>query len=157
MAEEFKHLVRIANTDLPGEKKIINSLKNITGIGFMFANLVCELAKINPAKKTGELSDPEVRRIEDILNDPLKAGAPVWMLNRRKDMETGENIHILTNDLKFIQDNDIKLLKKIKCYKGVRHIRGLPVRGQSTRSNFRKNKGKAMGVKRRAGAKTGRS
>jgi small subunit ribosomal protein S13 len=66
-------------------------------------------------------------------------------------------MHIITTDLAFIKDNDIKMMKKIRCYRGVRHIRGLPVRGQNTRSKFRKNKGKAMGVKRRAGAKTGRS
>lgn len=157
MPEEFKHLVRIANADLKGEKKILNSLRSIHGVGFMFANLVCELAKVEPSKKTGELSDKEISQIEKVIEDPVKAGAPNWMLNRRKDMETGEDIHIMTNDLKFIKDNDIKLLKKIKSYRGNRHARGLPVRGQRTKSNFRKNKGKATGVKKRAGAKSGRS
>lgn len=157
MAEqEFKHLVRIANADLKGEKAIINGLTNINGVGFMFANLVIELAKIDPSKKSGELSDEELKKIETILEDPVKAGAPKWMLNRRKDTETGEDIHILTNDLSFIKDNDLKLLKKIKCYRGNRHSRGLPCRGQRTKSNFRKNKGKATGVKKRSGAKAGR-
>ena len=55
--------------------------------------------------------------------------------------------------MSFTQDNDIKMLKKIKSYKGIRHSLGLPVRGQRTRSNFRKNKGKVMGVKRKEGAK----
>ena len=54
-----------------------------------------------------------------------------------------------TSDLRFIQDNDIKMMKKIKSYKGIRHMFRLPVRGQCTRSNFRKNKGKGMGVKRK--------
>jgi small subunit ribosomal protein S13 len=154
---DFKQLVRIANTDMEGGKKIINSLRNITGVSFMFANLICELAKIDPNKKTGEVNEQETARIESVLKDPVKAGAPVWMLNRRKDVETGKDMHIITTDLAFIKDNDIKMMKKIRCYRGVRHIRGLPVRGQNTRSKFRKNKGKAMGVKRRAGAKTGRS
>ena len=157
MAEEFKPLVRIHNTDLKGEKKIGNSLRSITGIGFMFANMVCELANIDSHKRTGDLSDDEVKRIDSVISDPLKAGAPVWMLNRRRDMESGADMHLTTNDLIFVKDNDLKLLKKIKSYKGVRHIRGLPVRGQKTKSNFRKNKGKATGVKKRAGAKAGRS
>ena len=157
MAQEFKQLVRIANTDLKGEKKIINSLRNITGVGFMFSNMICELTKIDPNKKTGDLSDKEISLIEQVLRNPVNSGAPSWMLNRRKDVETGADMHVLTNDLIFVKDNDIKLMKKIKCYKGVRHIRGLPVRGQKTKSNFRKNKGKVTGVKRRAGAKAGKT
>ncbi len=78
------------------------------------------------------------------------------MLNRRRDYETNENKHLVTGDIKFVQDNDIKRLKKIKTYKGVRHILELPVRGQRTKSNFRKNKGKVLGVKRRPGAKPGK-
>jgi small subunit ribosomal protein S13 len=85
---DFKQLVRIANTDMEGGKKIINSLRNITGVSFMFANLICELAKIDPNKKTGEVNEQETARIESVLKDPVKAGAPVWMLNRRKDVET---------------------------------------------------------------------
>ncbi len=87
----------------------------------------------------------------------MKFGTPVWMLNRRKDLELGEDRHLITSDLTFTQDNDIKMLKKIRSYKGVRHILGQPVRGQRTKSNFRKNKGKVhLGVKVRAGAKAGR-
>jgi small subunit ribosomal protein S13 len=56
----------------------------------------------------------------------------------------------------FTKDNDIKLMRKIKSYKGTRHSAGQPVRGQRTKSNFRKSKGKVMGVKRKAGAKSGR-
>jgi small subunit ribosomal protein S13 len=153
---EFRQLVRIANSDMKGEKKIINSLRNITGVSFMFANMICELAKINPDKKTGDLSDQEIDKMESVLSDPLKHGAPVWMLNRRNDLETGKDIHIITTDLAFIKDNDLKLMKKIKCYRGIRHMRGLPVRGQNTRSKFRKNKGKATGVKKRPGAKSGK-
>lgn len=122
----------------------------------MFSNMLCSLANIESSKKTGDLTDAEIDKIEQILNDPVKAGAPSWMLNRRKDMETGDDMHITTNDLKFIKDNDLKLLKKIKSYKGIRHIRGLPVRGQRTKSNFRKNKGTVTGVKRSSQAKSGR-
>lgn len=156
MPEEFKELVRIHNTDLDGYKKIVNTLRKIQGVGFMFSNMICNLTKIDPSKKTGDLADTEIEKIEQVLNDPLKAGAPSWALNRRKDLDTGDDIHLITNDLKFVKDNDIKLLKKIKCYKGIRHIRGLPVRGQRTKSNFRKNKGAVTGVKRKTGTRAGR-
>ena len=72
------------------------------------------------------------------------------MLNRRNDPEDGSDKHLLSSDLKFTVENDIKMMKKIKCYKGVRHSLGQPVRGQRTKSNFRRNKGKVMGVVRKA-------
>jgi len=77
------------------------------------------------------------------------------MLNRRKDYEDGTDKHIILGDLKFTKDNDIKRMKKIKSNKGYRHAWGLPVRGQRTKSNFRKNKGKVTGVKKKSG-KSGR-
>jgi len=157
--KDFKHLVRIANTDLQGEKTIGYTLRNIKGIGFQFANMICALAGIDKTKKTGDLSDIEIKKIDEFIADPIKAGAPIWMVNRRKDYEDNSNKHLLTSDLTFTQDNDIKRMKKIKCYRGMRHAYGLPVRGQRTKSNFRKSKGKVMGVKRKGGAaasKTGK-
>ena len=56
----------------------------------------------------------------------------------------------------FTQDNDIKMMKKMRSYKGIRHSLGLPVRGQRTKSNFRKNKGKVLGVRKKEGAKAGK-
>jgi len=153
--EEFRHLVRIANTDIPGEKPLYPGLTNIKGVGFIFANAVLSRLSIDKNKKIGDLSDNEITEIEDVLKDPLKANIPSWMLNRRNDLETGEDFHLLTSDLDFTKDNDIKRMKKMKSYKGVRHILNLPVRGQRTKSNFRKNKGKVTGVKR-GKAKSGR-
>ncbi len=153
---EFRHLVRIANTDLKGEKPVGYALRNIKGVNFQFANAVCALAKVDKLKKSGELSDDEVKRLDETIKSPLEKGVPSWMVNRRKDYEDGTDKHIITTDLMFTKDNDLKKLKKIKCYRGVRHMQGLPVRGQRTKSNFRKSKGKVMGVKRKAGAKSGR-
>lgn len=150
--QEFKHIIRIANVDLSGGKKIRWALTNIKGIGVNFADALCVLAKVNKDSKTGYLSPEEISRLNQIVADPLKAGMPVWMLNRRKDFESAENKHLLTGTLLFYQDNDIKRLKKIKTYKGVRHILGLPVRGQRTRSNFRKMKGKVVGVAKKKAA-----
>lgn len=145
----YKHLVRIAQVDIPGEKQIKIALMKIRGVGFTLASAVCNLAGIDQDKKAGELSDQEVKKLNEVLSNPLKAGIPVWMLNRRKEYETGEDRHLLTAEWDFVQDNTIKMLKKMKCYRGIRHSRGLPVRGQRTKSNFRKNKGKVTGVTKR--------
>lgn len=156
MEEDFKHIIRVVNTDLDGNKKIVDALRKIHGVSFMFANMVCNLSGVNKGKKAGELTDEDVKKLEDVIDNPLKHETPAWMLNRRADIETGENKHITTGDLKFNKDNDMKMMKKIKCYKGIRHMDRLPVRGQKTKSNFRKNKGTVMGVKRKAGAKKGK-
>lgn len=155
--QEFKHLVRIANTDLDGNKPLYYALTKIKGIGYIFANAILSATKIERKKKTGYLTDGEVKLIDDILKNPLKHKLPAWLFNRKRDFESGDDSHLTGGDLDFYKENDIKLMKKIKCYKGVRHIYGLPVRGQRTKSNFRKNKGKVMGVKRRKGMKTGRT
>lgn len=150
MEEEknFKHLVRIVNTDLDGNKAIAPALRRIKGVDFMFANMACVLTGVKKDKKTGYLLDGEIKKLDEVIRNPKKYNAPSWTLNRRKDYEEGTDKHILTTDIKFIQDNDIKRLKKIKSYKGMRHAWGLPVRGQKTKSNFRRNKGKVTGVKR---------
>lgn len=148
--QEFKHLVRVVNTDLDGRRPILYALKKIKGVDVMIANAVCGLASIDKTKKTGNLSDKEAATLSAILQELIKSGVPEWMLNRRKDFETGNDIHIIGPDLRLTRDNDIKILKKIKSYRGLRHQWGLPVRGQKTKSNFRRNKGKgSLGVKRK--------
>ncbi|MBS3102210.1 30S ribosomal protein S13 [Candidatus Woesearchaeota archaeon] len=155
--KELKYFVRIAQTDLEGNKPIGHSLMKIKGIGFMMANAVCNAIGMDQRKKTGYLNDDEVKKIDDVLKDPLKFNIPAWMFNRKNDPETGESHHIVTSNLIFAQENDIKMLKKMRSYKGIRHILGLPVRGQRTKANFRRNKGKVMGVKKKAEAKAGRT
>ncbi|MEK6849550.1 MAG: 30S ribosomal protein S13 [Nanoarchaeota archaeon] len=147
MAETIRHITRVANTDMKGTQQTLYALPNVKGIGLMYSHAVCKVAGIDGNRKIGTLTDEELKRIEDIIKNPLKFGIPEWMLDRRKDPETGLDKHLVTNDLIFVQDNDIKLMKKMKCWKGVRHMLGQPVRGQKTRSNFRKGKGNVMGVK----------
>lgn len=154
--EGFKHIVRIARVDIPGEKPIRIALKKIKGVGFNLASAACNRAGVAQGKKTGELSDEEVKKLDEIITNPLNKGFPAWFLNRRKNYETGKDEHLLTGTLDFVKDNTIKRLKRIKCYRGIRHGLGLPVRGQRTRSNFRKSKGKVIGVEKRKGVKTGR-
>lgn len=148
--QEIQHFIRIANTDLDGFKPIGHTLTKIKGVSFMFSNAVCSLAGVDKFKKTGLLSDQEAKKIDEIVSNPVKAGAPRWILNRRFDPVDGEDRHLVTSNLEFVQDNDIKMMKKIKSYKGIRHAAGLPVRGQRTKSNFRKSKGKVMGVQRKS-------
>ena len=155
-SQNYRHIVRIVNSDLKGDKNIAYALRYVKGVGFAFSNALCKLAGVNGNKKTGELTEAEVAKIESILKAPLKAGVPVWMFNRKRDPDTGADKHLVGTDVKYVMENDIKMMKKIKCYKGVRHSLGLPVRGQRTRSNFRKNKGNVLGVKARPGSKAGK-
>ena len=154
--QELKYFVRIANADLDGNKPIYKALTKIKGINFTFSNAICNVAEIEKTKKTGYLTDAEAAKIDEIIKYPLKFNVPFWLLNRKRDSEDGIDKHLIGTTLTFTQDNDIKMMRKIKSYKGIRHMLGLPVRGQRTRSNFRKNKGKVLGVKRKGGAKAGR-
>ncbi|MBD3313228.1 30S ribosomal protein S13 [Candidatus Woesearchaeota archaeon] len=151
MAEEFRHILRIANTDLEGKKQLLTALRKIKGVNFMFANMVCNLTGVDKNKRVGDLSDNEAEKLNDAITDPLKYKAPLWMLNRRRDYETGEDKHLTTGNINLAVGNDIKRLRAIKSYRGFRHAEGLPLRGQKTKSNFRRNKGKVTGVKRKGG------
>ena len=154
--QELKYFVRIANTDLDGNKPIHHALIKIKGISYMFSNAICNVAGIEKTKKAGYLSDDEASKIDEIIKEPSKFKIPSWLFNRKKDPEENLDKHLVSSTLSFIQDNDIKMMKKMKSYKGIRHSLGLPVRGQRTRSNFRRNKGKVMGVKKKEGTKGGR-
>ena len=154
--QELRYFVRISNTDLDGNRQIQNALIKIKGISTMMSHAILKSARIEKTKKAGYLTDEQAGKIDEIIKEPGKFGIPAWMFNRRKDPEDSQDKHLTGSNLTFIQDNDIKMMKKIKSYKGVRHSSGLPVRGQRTRSNFRKNKGKVMGVKKKEGAKAGK-
>ncbi len=143
--ENFRYIVRISNTDIEGKRKVIDSIRKIKGIGFSLANALCSLSGIDKNTRTGNLSDAEVGRIEGALKD-IHLKLPLWMLNRRRDIESNASAHLVSTDLTFAQENDIRQMQRIRSYKGIRHMAGAPVRGQRTRSNFRKNKGKVLGV-----------
>ncbi len=145
-APSFKHIIRIANVDLDGKKQIRWALTKIKGVGINFADALCSLAHIAKTCQTGQLTDQQITALDRIVGNPLAAGIPTWLANRRHDYESGENKHLITGALIYQQDNDLKLMKKIRSYRGVRHMQGQPVRGQRTRSNFRRNKGKVIGV-----------
>tara|TARA_Y100000310_G_C19993724_1_gene495275 strand:+ start:25 stop:498 length:474 start_codon:yes stop_codon:yes gene_type:complete len=148
--KDIKYFIRVANTDLVGSKSIYHALRKIKGVSFMFANAICSVTNIPKDKKAGTLSEQEIKKINEILEDPTKSNLKPWLFNRKRDYDSGEDRHILTSDLDFTKEFDLRRLKKIKSNRGMRHAWGLPLRGQRTKSNFRKNKKKAsLGVKRK--------
>ena len=142
-------LIRILSKDIPGDKAIYPGLTRIKGVSWSISNAVCRTLKIPREKKIEELSKEEIKEIEEFINNPK---LPDFLKNRRKDLDSGEDKHLNGADLDLQKEFDIKKLKKIKSYRGIRHSAKLPVRGQRTRSNFRRNrkKGGAVGVKKKS-------
>ena len=147
--EDYRHLVRVASTDLVGSKSLLYAMTKIKGVSVMFSNAILSVSGIPKEKKAGTLTEADVAKLNDIITNPSKYKIPEWMFNRRNDYESGEDSHLITSDLTFTKDNDVKRLKKVKSNRGMRHAWGLPLRGQRTQSNFRKQKGKVTGVKKK--------
>jgi small subunit ribosomal protein S13 len=142
--QEYNHIIRIVGNDIPGEKKVLLGLTQIRGIGYNFANAILDSLKIDSNTNIGYLSESQVQSIEQILNDPLSANFPTWFVNRRKDMETGNDKHLITSDIEFTVRNDVERERLTSSWRGYRHMFGLKVRGQRTRTSGRK--GGAVGV-----------
>ena len=147
--ENVKHIIRVANVDIPGRKHLRIALTKIKGVGRNLAHVACTLSGIDASRLAGSLNENEVEVLSGILKNPSGAGVPTHFLNRRRDYDTGEDKHLLEGTLQFTKTNDIKRLMKIKAVRGIRHSKGLPVRGQRTKSNFRRNKGKVIGLKKK--------
>lgn len=145
MSREFRHILRITGTDVDGTLKMPYALKRIKGVNFNLANALLKKAEINPEKRAGFLTEAEIERIEKIIKEPTRFGLPNWLLNRRKDLETGKDLHLIRADLDLRTKMDIRQMKEIKSWRGYRHAYGLKVRGQRTRTTGRK--GKAVGVR----------
>lgn len=141
--EKVKAIVRLMDTDVEGNTKLIKSLIKVQGIKFAMANAICNYFDFDKNKKIGLFNPEELKSIESLIHNP-GGKLPSWLFNRRKDPETGSDMHLITTDLKLRKDFDIKYMKKMKSYKGMRHAAGQPVRGQRTRAHFRT--GTALGV-----------
>ena len=144
MSTQYENLIRILGNDIPGERKTLVGLTQIRGIGYMFANAMLQILKINPDTRIGTLSEEEVSSIEKIIQDPKSQNFPIWFLNRQKDIETGDDMHLVTSDIAFQIRNDVEREKGVFSWRGYRHMYGLKVRGQRTRCSGRK--GGAVGV-----------
>ena len=144
MSTQYENLIRILGNDIPGERKTLIGLTQIRGIGYMFANAMLQILKINPDSRIGTLSEEQVSSIEKMIQDPKSQNFPIWFLNRQKDIETGDDMHLVTSDIAFQIRNDVEREKGVFSWRGYRHMYGLKVRGQRTRCTGRK--GGAVGV-----------
>ena len=144
--DDYKYIVRIANTDINGDKKLVHGLTSIKGIGMHMSSLIANETGIDKNSKMGNLTDTQIEKIQRALENIINS-APSWMLNHRKDYETGEDIHLIGPEIDMRLRDEINIMKKIRSYKGIRHERGLTVRGQRTRANNRK--GLTLGVSKK--------
>ena len=112
-------MARIAGVDLPREKRIEIGLTYIYGIGRVSSNKSLEAANVNPDTRVRDLTDEEVSRIRDVMDEH----------------------YTVEGDLRREIALNIKRLQEIGCYRGIRHRKGLPVRGQKTKTNARTRKG----------------
>ena len=112
-------MARISGVDLPREKRVEIGLTYIYGIGRTSADQILKAADVNPDTRVRDLTDDEVRRLSDIINAHYTVEG-----NLRREIAM-----------------NIKRLQEIGCYRGIRHRKGLPVRGQKTKTNARTRKG----------------
>lgn len=147
MSREFNYIVRLHGTSLDGTKTLPYALCDVKGVGIRVARAIVKVVGLDPSLRLGSLSDAEIKRLDDALENPAARGLPAWMLNRRRDARTGDDLHMLTSDLTLRVKEDIDLMREIRSWKGERHARGLKVRGQRTKTTARK--GRSIGVSRR--------
>lgn len=143
---EDDRVVRILSRDIEGKMRIYPGLTKIKGISWSVANAICINSGFDRKRKIGSLSEAEVKKLEAFIKNPE---LPSFMVNRKFDIETGEDKHLVGTELELRKEFDIKRLKKIKSFRGIRHVAGLPLRGQRTKANFRKNRKKSVGINKK--------
>lgn len=141
-----QQILRLVETNIDGNKPVRAAIRSIKGVGFMFSNAVCHVSGLGD-RKLSDLSEGELKNLEDIILNPDKHGIPAWLFNRKFDPVRGTDTHISVSNLDFTQKMDVDRMKRMKSYKGLRHMQHLPVRGQRTRGSFRK--GKTVGVSKK--------
>jgi small subunit ribosomal protein S13 len=129
-------MARIAGIDIPRDKRVVIALTYIHGIGETTAEKVVKMANVNPDTRVKDLTDEEVGRLRQVID----------RLSSNKDI-------LIEGDLRREVAMNIKRLVEIGTYRGLRHRRGLPVRGQRTRTNARSRRGpkRTVGVRRKKG------
>jgi small subunit ribosomal protein S13 len=147
MSEEFRSIIRVAGKNLEGTEKVAFALTGINGVGNRLATMITEAAGFDPETRLGSLSDVKVKKIEEVLENLTKYGIPGWLLNRQKDVETGNDHHLIGPTLVLRTKTDIDQMKQMTSWKGFRHSHGLKVRGQRTKTTGRKKR--SVGIKRR--------
>ncbi|MEM4633736.1 MAG: 30S ribosomal protein S13 [Candidatus Anstonellaceae archaeon] len=156
--KEVKGIVRLAGRDLRGTLPLKRAITSIKGIGINLGQVLSQVAysqlSISEQTMLGELSEQQIEKLEQILAHPENFGVPSRLFNRRKDLFTGKDIHIIGSDLAYMVKQDIDHEKDSGTWRGFRHAYGQKVRGQRTRSTGRT--GMTVGVLRKSVlAKTG--
>ena len=142
-----KIFFRALRSQIDGNALVEHGLTQIRGVGRRFAQAIVNVAEIDPRMRIGALPEKDLNRLEEIMMKPIENGIPYWMVNRKKDLRTGKDRHILGNSLDLQTKQDIDRMKRIRSYKGVRHHNKLKVRGQRTKSTGRH--GLVIGVVRK--------
>lgn len=141
-------IVRLAGKDIDGKFSVERALQLVKGLGHNMSHALAIAIerKMNIPKQTpiGSLSEENINSIEKIIKDPLQGGIPLFMLNRRKDFESGKDLHIVGSDLLFATRQDVSRDVALRTWRGFRHQYGQKVRGQHTRSTGRQ--GATVGV-----------
>lgn len=144
--EKEEKIIRIMSHDVRGGMSVHSGLTKIKGVSWGMSNAACRKTGTDKRRKIESLSEKEIKKISDFMKNP---DVPDHLKNRRFDPETGENRHLTGTDLELRKSFDVKKLKQTKSYRGVRHAAGLPLRGQRTKGNFRKNRAKGTGIKKK--------
>ncbi|MEM3555365.1 MAG: 30S ribosomal protein S13 [Candidatus Micrarchaeia archaeon] len=152
MKREIRGVVRIAGRDIKGETKLRKALMQIKGIGVTLSMVLTKVvsSKLGVPKDVmiGELSEEQVDKLSDIISNPAKYGVPERLLNRQRDWETDQSVHLVGSELAFRVKQDVTKMKELNTWKGFRHAYGQKVRGQRTRTTGRT--GMTVGVLRKA-------
>jgi small subunit ribosomal protein S13 len=144
--EEIRYFVRVGTTDLDGTKSVGVALTGIKGVGRHTSQVIAKMASVNEHELMGKIPEEDVERIRNAVESYVQ-NVPVWMVNRPKDVYTGETRHLFGTDVATTREEDVNLMRKIRCYKGIRHETGQKVRGQRTKSTGRT--GTTVGVRRK--------
>ena len=155
MSQEYRHILRIMGTDVHGTLKTVYALTAIKGVSMSFSSAILKMAGVNPDVRVGFLTETELKKIEEIIKDPTRYGLPTWLFNKRKNAETGKDIHLISADLLLRTKTEIDEAKAMRSWRGYRHAYGLKVRGQRTKTTGRA--GKALGVKKKSVQRSGGS
>ncbi len=149
--ENMRGIVRISGKDVEGHIPIRKAMTAVKGVGRRYASICSEIAhiklNIDPNTQVGLLTDKQLSDIEGIIITPKEHNIPVYVMNRRKDYATGDDTHLITNELGFSIKTDVEKEMKTKSWKGISHMYRKKVRGQRTKSTGRK--GTTMGVSKR--------
>ena len=147
MSQEYRHILRIMGTDVQGTLKTVYALTKIKGVSLILASAILKKAGVNPDVRVGFLTETEINKIEEIIKEPTKYSMPTWLFNKRKNAETGKDIHLISADLVLRTKTDVDDEKAMRSWRGYRHAYGLKVRGQRTKTTGRA--GKSLGVKKK--------